>query len=455
MNKCVSVCCLLLNVYLGAATPSKEAHLCRHCEQGISNTRVNVVKKCRNAVVYIETKQEPSMDRGFVIDPFEQFFGMPRRREQAPSQNFSPSGTGFIVSSDGYIVTNNHVIDKAEEIKVEILSDSGEKEYQAKLIGCDPRSDIAILKIEEKGLPFLEFGDSDSVEEGQSTIAIGHPYRLRHSITGGMISAKDRTDLDLTDRAEYIQTDAALNPGSSGGPLLNLDGKVIAVNTAIRVQSNGLGFAIPSNMAKMVYEHVKATGSVDRGFLGISLQDLSEDLIEAFGYNKGTKGALVTSVEKDLAGAVAGLETGDLITAFNGVRVKDAKALIIAVGKLASGKKCKMKVMRGNKEIELKAELGSQIAAASTKNNIMQRLGIVVDSKNDSEKGVCIKEIIPGGLAHRSGWKVGSHILELNGQKIETVDDIVAAFDKNKDGKKLIALLEHNGAKLFTTITTN
>ncbi|MCH9617523.1 MAG: hypothetical protein SP1CHLAM9_08400 [Chlamydiia bacterium] len=456
MNKYVSVFCLLTNIALMGEISSNAPFqkICTHCDRGVSNARVDVVKRSRPAVVYIETKQENTRSRGFVLDPFEHFFGAPKQEKWRQRENFSPSGSGFIVSENGYIITNNHVIEGASEIKVEITKDGKEKEYQAELVGCDPRTDIAILKIEEKDLPYLEFGDSDAVEEGQSTVAIGHPFRLRHTITGGLISAKERTHLDHADRADYIQTDAALNPGSSGGPLLDLEGKVIAVNTAIRERSNGLGFAIPSNIAKMVYEHVKATGSVDRGFLGVSLQDLSEDLIDAFGYEKNTKGALVTSVEEGFAGALSGLETGDLITSFNGTIIKDAKTLVIAVGKLPAGKKYKMKVLRGAKNISLKGELGSQTASLSN-SDILQKIGIVLDrnSKGSEDKGVVIKEIIPGSLAYRSGWKARSTIISLNGDKISSVEDLLKALEKSEKEKKLVALLDHNGARLFTSIT--
>lgn len=275
--------CLMISVSIFNFSETKQEirkePTCAHCGKGLSSAFVDVVKKSGPAVVYIETKYSSDKKvaseadnqsdpfRQFQDELFDKFFGrsqVPNRREKPPA-----TGSGFIVSDDGYIVTNYHVIEGAAEILVEIYENDGEKEYKAELIGCDPKTDIAVIKIEEKNLPYLKFADSDLIEQGQCIVAIGHPLRLRDSVTTGVISAKHRMNLANNQIEDYIQTDASLNPGSSGGPLLDLNGEVIAVNTAIIPPSHrnmGVGFSVPSNIAKMIYEHVKETGTVNRGF---------------------------------------------------------------------------------------------------------------------------------------------------------------------------------------------
>lgn len=476
MNKkilCIMACASIFA--FSAKTPSlKETSSCAHCGNGLSNAFVNVVKQSREAVVYIETKYSRPSGRERAIDPYEQFqgdllekffggSGRPERRRKAPHG----SGTGFIVSSDGYIVTNHHVIKDATEIIVEKYGDDGEKEYKATLVGCDPRTDIAVIKIEEKELPYLEFANSDEIEQGQWIVAIGHPLRLRDSVTAGVVSAKHRMNLQISQLEDFVQTDASLNPGSSGSPLLNLRGEVIAVNTAIippSSQNMGVGFSVPSNIAKMVYEHVKITGTVNRGFLGVSLQDLNEDLIEGFGYKKGTKGSLITSVAKDSAGEIAGLCPGDLVVSFNGNNIKNSSTFQMAVGKLPAGEACNLTVLRNNKQVKLKVTLGSSMPEKSEEGDIIHKLGVIVEEITESsaqkyhlksgENGVVIKEIVEGSLAHRSGWKAGSVIMVVNGDKINNVEDLSKALKKTESGKKLVALLNHKGAALFTSITT-
>ncbi|MCH9620823.1 MAG: hypothetical protein S4CHLAM20_02270 [Chlamydiia bacterium] len=473
--------CLMISVSIFNFSETKQEirkePTCAHCGKGLSSAFVDVVKKSGPAVVYIETKYSSDKKvaseadnqsdpfRQFQDELFDKFFGrsqVPNRREKPPA-----TGSGFIVSDDGYIVTNYHVIEGAAEILVEIYENDGEKEYKAELIGCDPKTDIAVIKIEEKNLPYLKFADSDLIEQGQCIVAIGHPLRLRDSVTTGVISAKHRMNLANNQIEDYIQTDASLNPGSSGGPLLDLNGEVIAVNTAIIPPSHrnmGVGFSVPSNIAKMIYEHVKETGTVNRGFLGVSIQDLTEDLIEGFGYKKGTKGALVASVSKDSVAERVGLIPGDLIISFNEKSIKNAKNFSTEVGKLPAGKKCKVKILRKGKTKTLSLELGSQMPEASTKGDIIHRLGVIVEDIPESdgqkynlkkgESGVVIKEIVSGSLAHRSGWKAGSVIMVINGTKITKVEDLSKALEKAGKGKKLVALLSLKGQALFTSITT-
>ena len=474
MNKYLSLVILSVNFTLFAA--ENKIGACSHCGKGLSNAFVDVVKKCRSSVVYIETKYKAqdkdrnfdSMDT-FQDEIFRKFFGAPGRGTEVPERKAAvASGTGFIVSEDGYIITNHHVVKDASEILVEIYQDDNETEYKAVLVGCDPKTDIAVLKIEEKGLPYLEFANSDELEPGQWIVAIGHPLRLRDSVTAGVVSAKHRTNLQITQLEDYVQTDASLNPGSSGSPLLDLEGRVVAVNTAIIPPSSrnmGVGFSVPSKIAEMVYEHVKSTGVVNRGFLGVNIQDLTEDLAEGFGYKKGTKGALISAVTVNSSGERAGLQVGDLVISFNDKKIKSGNNFATEVGKLPAGKKCELEILRKDKKMKLTAELGSLVSDISTKDDVILRLGVVVEEiakdsfqkyhLKNGETGLVIKDIVPGSLAHRSGWKPGSVIMVVNGDKIATTEDLTKAIEKTEKGKKLVALLSHDGHALFTSITVS
>jgi len=449
---------------------------CEHCGNGLSNAFVNVVKKCRSSVVYIETKQKQATSEFGGIDPMdpfqndllERFFGGRRREFRNEAPEVQGSGTGFIVSEDGYIVTNYHVVKDASEIKVEIYGDSVEKEYKAELIGYDHQTDIAILHIDEKDLPYLEFADSDKIEPGQWIVAIGHPLRLRDSVTAGVISAKHRMNLQITELGDFVQTDASLNPGSSGSPLLDLEGKVVAVNTAIippTGKNMGVGFSVPSNIAQMVYDQVKTSGVVSRGFLGVNIQDLTSDLAEGFGLKKGTKGALISEVAEGSAGEKAGLQTADVVIAFNGESIKDASSFATFVGRLPSGNKSTLTIYRAGKKMDIDVVLGSKMKDVSIQGDSIHKLGVIVEELTDitkqkyqlkaSDSGVLIKEVIPGSLAHRAGWKVDSVIMAVNGEKVQSIADLCKALEKSKDGKKVVALLSFKGHALYSSISVS
>ncbi len=464
------------NILLFGASESLSGN-CEHCGNGLSNAFVNVVKKCRSSVVYIETKHKQSASEFNAIDPndpfqndlLERFFGGRRGgfRNQAPE--VQGSGTGFIVSEDGYIVTNYHVVKDASEIKVEIYEGgSVEKEYKAELVGYDHQTDIAILHIDEKDLPYLEFADSDKIEPGQWIVAIGHPLRLRDSVTAGVISAKHRMNLQITELGDFVQTDASLNPGSSGSPLLDLEGKVVAVNTAIIPPSGknmGVGFSVPSNIAQMVYDHVKTSGVVSRGFLGVNIQDLTSDLAEGFGLKKGTKGALISEVTEGSAGEKAGLQSADVVIAFNGESIKDAGSFATHVGRLPSGNKSKLTIYRAGKKMDIEVVLGSKMKDVSAESDSIHKLGVIVEELTEitkqkyqlkaTDSGVIIKEVIPGSLAHRAGWKADSVIMAVNGEKVQSIADLCKALEKSKDGKKVVALLNFKGHALYSSISVS
>jgi serine protease Do len=455
---------------------------CPQCGKGLSQAFVTVAKSSRPAVVHIrvELNKDGSPDGynpfgGDPSNPFEQFqdelfhrfFGIPPHgaNPRAPQQKQAvSSGSGFIVSSDGYIVTNYHVVKEAGVIIVEKFDDT-EKSFEAELVGCDPNTDLAILKIPGEGLPYLDFADSDEIDVGQWSMAIGHPFKLRDSVTVGVVSATHRGDLQISKWEDFIQTDTPINAGNSGGPLIDLNGKVIGVNTAILSRTGGnigVGFAIPSNIAKMVFEQIRQNGVVDRAFLGVQIQDLNEDLCTGFHLKKGTVGALVTEVVLASSAEQAGLEPGDVITEFNGEPIKSAKQLYTKLGKLPSGSICNITVLRSGKTKQIKLTLGSKAKESSTEGDIIYKLGIVVEpispetahryGAKAEEKGIVVTKVLPGSLASRAGWTVGSIIMVVNGQKINSVQDLKAVLEKAKAQERLVFLMHHQGRASFHSV---
>ncbi len=462
---------------LGAV--SKDTGSCEQCGQSLSQAFINVAKKCRPAVVHIRVEAGNGQTQGFSdsSNPFEmfqdelfnRFFGLPgggsgSSRGQPQNSYAVSNGSGFIVSSDGYIVTNYHVIKDGGKIVVEKY-DEIERQYDAKLIGCDPNTDLAVLKIEADNLVFLEFADSDEIEVGQWTMAIGHPFKLRDSVSAGVISATHRGDLQISQLEDFIQTDAAINPGHSGGPLVDLNGKVIGVNTAILSKTGGnigVGFAVPSNIAKMVSLQIRESGSVDRAFLGVQIQDLNDDLCTGFKLKKGTTGALIAEVVPDSAAAVAGLMPGDLVVDFNNEVIKSSKQLYTVLGKLPSGTKCSMNIIREGKQKKISLVLGSKTKEASTEGDIIHKLGIFVEQittenagkygiKAD-EKGVVVTKVLSGSIAAILGWTPGSVILVVNGQKIGSVNDFKNSLENANPKDRLVILMHNQGRASFHSI---
>jgi len=341
-----------------------------------SEAFISVAKAAQPAVVNISSSrkviagaQQPPSPSPFFDDPFfRRFFGEEfRRRFQLPPERREQGlGSGVLVSPDGYIVTNNHVIAEAEEVTV-LLADS--RRFTAKVVATDPRTDVAVIKIDAKGLPMLPWGDSSRLQVGEMVLAVGNPFGLNQTVTMGIISAVGRAHMGIVDYEDFIQTDAAINPGNSGGALVNLKGELIGINTAIFSQSGGymgIGFAIPSNMAKGVMQSLIKHGKVIRGWLGVGIQDLTEDLAKEFGVAE-IKGALVSDVASDGPAAKAGLERGDVITSFNNVSVKDSTQLRSLVTESEPGATVTLTILRdkrtGHKEFrEITQELSMLMA---------------------------------------------------------------------------------------------
>src|SRR5512146_1972371 len=318
----------------------------------------------------IKSREEAPFD--LFDDPFfRRFFGDQFPHPNIPKEHKEQSlGSGVIVSDDGYIVTNNHVIEKAQEIKVLLLN---KKDYTAKLVGADPKTDIAVIKIDAKGLPALPWGDSGKLKVGEIVFAIGNPFGLNQTVTMGIISAVGRANVGIADYEDFIQTDAAINPGNSGGAMINPRGELIGINTAILSRTGGyqgIGFAVPSSMARQVMDSLRKYKKVVRGWLGVSIQEVTSDLAEEFGV-KELKGALVSGVIKGSPAEKAGIKQGDVILLFNSKVVDDTGHLRNMVSQTPIGTTVKVRLLRKKKEIDADvviAELPKKIAETTSKN---------------------------------------------------------------------------------------
>ncbi len=390
-------------------------------------------------------------------DFFNRFFGQqPRRKFRQRSL-----GSGFIISKDGYIITNNHVVEDADEVKVTL---SDEKSYDARIIGTDARTDLAVLKIEVgHDLPVVPLGDSSKLEVGDWVIAIGNPFGLERTVTAGIVSARGRV-IGSGPYDDFIQTDASINPGNSGGPLFNLNGEVVGINAAIVAGGQGIGFAIPVNMAKELLPQLK-TGKVSRGWLGVQIQKVTPELAESFDLDS-EKGALVADVVEDSPAARAGIKTGDIILSFNGKRVDSMRKLPRLVAATPPGTKVKMKVLRRGKVKKLKvviAELkgGEQGAAGSSTEGFLDDLGMAVrqitpefagQHRLSRDSGVVITRVDPDGLAAEVGLHPGDIVLQVNNTDIETVKVFRRAIKKAKKNKLVRFLVQRRNSRIFVVM---
>ncbi|MBM3207488.1 MAG: DegQ family serine endoprotease, partial [Chlamydiae bacterium] len=394
----------------------------------------------------------------FGDDLFQRFFGMPQ--QQQPKQQQS-QGSGFLVSPDGYVMTNAHVIKGADKITV-VLNDG--REIDATLIGSDPHTDIAVVKIDGKNLPYVNLGDSDAMDIGEWVVAIGSPFQLEATLTVGVISAKGRQNLKITDLEDFIQTDAAINPGNSGGPLLNLNSEVIGINTAIVSRSGGymgIGFAIPSNMAKNIMTQIINNGVVTRGFLGVSLQPVDRDIADAFGLEKA-EGALVSDISKDSPADKAGLKQGDIILEYNGTVIKSLGGFRNDVSLMAPGSIVNLKVYRKGKTLTIPVTLGSASDSLATTGGIVQKLGIEVDQLSPevakqlgyspSEQGVVITKVKPGSAASMAGLRPGFIIMGIEHKKVSTIAEFNEAMAQVGNKNRVLILIKQGNATRFYSI---
>ncbi len=401
----------------------------------ISPDFVELTKRLNPTVVNIRTVKHiktrigsrsvnPYMGNDLFGDLFGQFFG-----QQAPQQPRKQQGmgTGFIISADGYILTNNHVVNGADEIMVK-LSDG--REIKAELKGTDDKLDVALLKISDKvPLPFAELGDSDQLEVGEWVMAIGNPFGLAHTVTAGIVSAKGRV-IGSGPYDDYIQTDASINPGNSGGPLFSGTGKVIGINTAIIANGQGIGFAIPINMAKSVAEQLKSTGKVVRGYLGVNFDKLSPNLAKSLGL-KSEKGVIITHVEKDSPADKAGLKVEDVIVEFDGKSVNAQTDLPKVVAAAPVGKDVKVTVFRKGKKLALTVKVGRQGLSSVSATPSTAGIGISIRELSPEvarqlglkeTKGVVVSDVKSGSPAEDAGMVKGDLIIEFNGKQVDTIE---------------------------------
>jgi serine protease Do len=434
-----------------------------------------IVEQAKDSVVNISTKtrtrsadskefQIPELPEGSPFgELFEKFFDrddLERRHRDAQSL-----GSGFIISDDGYILTNHHVIAGADEVIVRM---SNRKEFVAKIIGSDEASDIAVLKIESDDLPVLKFGDSDKLKVGEWVLAIGSPFGFDHSVTAGIVSAKGRS-LPSDNYVPFIQTDVAINPGNSGGPLFNLKGEVIGINSQIYSRTGGfmgLSFAIPIEMAVDVASQIKESGSVSRGWLGVLIQEVTRELAESFGM-ENPHGALVAKVLDDSPAAAAGLEVGDVIVEFNGKKVMRSSGLPPLVGRAKVGEEALVTVIRDKhqRKINVKiAELpGAITQAAFTPEDEQTReesaLGMKVEELSSAarkrlkiESGVQVVEVDTSGPASDAGIQKGDVIVMIDNRRIESIDDFDVVTDVLKSGKSVALLVQRRAGPVFLAI---
>ena len=378
--------------------------------------------------------------RDFFGDEFFRFFpGHPEFRQRS-------LGSGFIIDQEGYILTNNHVIEKAEEIKVKLYNG---KVYDAEVIGRDPKTDIALIKIEaDEELPVAKLGDSDKLQVGEWVIAIGNPFGLEHTVTAGIISAKGRV-IGAGPYDDFLQTDASINPGNSGGPLFNLKGEVVGINTAIIAGGQGIGFAIPINMAKRLLPQLKR-GKVVYGYLGVYIQDLTPELARSFGLEE-PEGALVTEVIPDSPAEEGGIEKGDVIIEFDGKKIHNTYQLRKEVGATPVGKRVEVVVLRKGKRLSLWVKIGElkELEVAARPEDI-GKWGLGVQEITEElaahlglpeTEGVLVKEVKPGSPAQRAGVSPGDVIIEIEQHKVKDMGDYRRLMRKYAKAKSLLLTL--------------
>lgn len=413
------------------------------------------------AVVTIKNYQNRAASRASEQDLFEHFFGNPfgdrgqqRQQQQSPDNMPSGLGSGVIISPDGYIISNNHVVAGANKLEVVL---SNKKSYIATLVGTDPNTDISLLKIEEKGLPFLNFANSDNIEVGQWVLAVGNPLGLNSTVTAGIISAKGRGIGILSGQGKaanpiesFIQTDAAINPGNSGGALVNVNGDLIGINSAISSTNGyyqGYGFAVPANLARKIIEDIKKFGIVQRGFLGVTSIDLSNDQLVA-AYNKDKKtnlkpgsGVYVTGFSASSGAEDAGLKIGDIITKVDGVEITDFADLSISIGSKRPGDKVQLTYSRNGKEtlttVTLKDQKGGTSARTKADLSVTEKIGAEFQSLDDRTKsyygltsGIVAKNVIEGGEMAKAGIVDNYIITDINGKPVNSQKDVESILGK-------------------------
>ncbi|MFA4915993.1 MAG: DegQ family serine endoprotease [Syntrophales bacterium] len=435
------------------AAPASFAELAEKLKPAVVNISTTKTIRAGDA---LETPFGSPFDRSpWGDDFFGRFFGDTPRREFKQKS----LGSGFIISHDGYIFTNNHVVEQADKILVKL---SDEKEYEAKIIGKDKNTDIALIKIKpDSSLPVVELGDSDELRVGSWVLAIGNPFGLEQTVTAGIVSAKGRV-IGAGPYDNFIQTDASINPGNSGGPLFNMGGKVIGINTAIVAQGQGIGFAIPINMAKNILPDLKTKGMVSRGWIGVAVQDITEDILQGLNL-KDRNGALIAEVFEGDPADKAGVKTGDVAVEVNGKKVKDTHEFSRVIASSHVGNKISVKVMRDGKEYTFQvvvAERKDETAIAGVRGK-SEGLGMTVQEITpeiarhlgvSSKTGVVVAEVQEGSPADEVGIRSGDIILQVNKVKISSLKDYLREISKKQATQSILFLIKRGKATFFVPL---
>ena len=441
--------------------------------QDLNNAFVGIAAQVIPTVVTVSTEKIISGGgmSPFANDPFFQFFfgGPNNQNQQGQGQKYVQQGlgSGVIVSADGYILTNNHVIDGADSITVGTLDG---KKYPGKVVGADPETDIAVVKIEASNLPFIRVGDSDKLRVGELVMAVGSPMspNLAHTVTQGIVSAVGRSNIGLADYEDFIQTDAAINPGNSGGPLVNMDGELVGINSAIVSQSGGfqgIGFAVPSNMAVRIMNALITSGKVVRGWLGVSIQDINQQIAKAMNLTQ-TSGALIGDVVADSPADSAGLKAGDIITSVNGKTVKNTVELRNQIASTAPGTKVTLGINRDGKMMDVAITLGelpSTMAGGPGSSSVQQKLGFSVSNLtadlarqyglNANMSGVVVMTIDQTSNAFRSGLRQGDLIVSINKQPVKNVVEFNKVMSTKKSGETVLLRISRQGNSFYIAFT--
>jgi len=431
---------------------------------------VSLAAKLKPAVVNISTAKMVTSTNPFLrgpnvpgeTDPFQEFFDRFFRDAPQSPHKARSLGSGFIISADGYILTNDHVVEGADEIKVK-LSDG--REFTAEVRGLDAKLDLALVKIDAGGeLPFARLGESDDIKVGEWVMAIGNPFGLEQTVTVGIVSAKGRV-IGAGPYDDFIQTDASINPGNSGGPLFNIHGEVIGINTAIVAGGQGIGFAIPVNMAKQIIPQLRDEGHVTRGWLGVTVQALNKELADSFGL-ESTHGALINEITNGSPADKAGLQRGDIILSYDGRQIDELNDLPRLVAATPVDKTVDLTIFRDGKERTVKVTIGKLaegdqavasgdrasgvtvgITAANLTPELVKRFSL------EGGEGILITKIAPDSPAAAANLRVGDLIVEVDGKTINTVEDFEKIIGKMPEGKVLRLLIQRKATLLYTTLT--
>ncbi|MBI3121539.1 MAG: DegQ family serine endoprotease [candidate division NC10 bacterium] len=447
----------------------------RSALQTLQDAFVQVAQAVKPAVVNIATTQRPRQPEGrrapqvppFFRGPFRDFFGedfLERFFGEQPQRERRSLGSGVIVDKRGYILTNNHVIEQADQIEVRL---SDKRKFAATVIGKDPKTDLAVIKIDAPDdLPVAKLGDSNAIRIGEWAIAIGNPFGLDQTVTVGVISAVGRSEVGITTYEDFIQTDASINPGNSGGPLVNLNGEVIGINTAIVATGQGIGFAIPISMAREIKDRLLAQGKVVRAWLGVGIQELTEELAPQFGV-KPEEGVLVGNVMPGSPAERGGLKTGDIIQEFNGAKIANVRQLQREVAQSPVGSPARVKVLREKQPVEVTIVLGEQpaeaAAAAPAPSPVesAERFGLTVQDltpelreqlRLNGTDGVIVSSVDEAGPAARAGIRPGDLITEANREPVKHARDFARILGQMRRGQNLLVLVRRDGSSRFAVL---